>query len=163
MNRFNGGSARVLVTGGRRVGGPSDTAIIRGELDFAHALAEKLGYSSLAVVEGGATGADQIARRWVDDRRVAPGIGLPVVSESHPISAADWAGDGKAAGGLRNAHMVATGANLCLAFPARVGPSSDTEDCVRRARIACIPTRIWATPEFSMSLVDMNPWEATEL
>lgn len=51
------------------------------------------------------TGADRIAEEYCDRR------GLPV--ERHP---ADWATHGRKAGFVRNAEMVATGANLCVAF-----------------------------------------------
>ena len=50
------------------------------------------------VIEGGATGADAIARQWARDR----GAYL----DTYP---ADWNRDGKAAGPIRNARMLAEG------------------------------------------------------
>lgn len=56
------------------------------------------------LVQGGAAGADAIAARYWQN------FG-PV--ETHR---ADWDRHGKAAGPIRNQHMVSLGADLCLAF-----------------------------------------------
>lgn len=50
---------------------------------------------------------------------------------------ANWNKHGKAAGPIRNAEMVAGGADVCLAFP-REG-SKGTIDCIQRAKAAGIP------------------------
>jgi len=56
--------------------------------------------------------------------------------EAHP---ADWAKHGKAAGVIRNAEMVAKGADLWLAFIK--GGSKGASDCATRAEHLTIP--IW--------------------
>lgn len=97
---------RVVVTGSRRF--PA-AALVRVHLDTAfHQL---LAGDTLTVVHGTCrTGADAAAAVWCAYQRV---IGAPVVEEPH---AADWATHGRAAGPLRNAAMVAAGADMCLAF-----------------------------------------------
>jgi hypothetical protein len=49
---------------------------------------------------------------------------------------ADWTTHGKAAGPIRNARMVALGADVCLAFPK--GESRGTRGCMRLAEKAGI-------------------------
>lgn len=44
------------------------------------------------------------------------------------------------AGPIRNAEMVAAGADLCLAFHRAISASKGTKDCARRAIEAGIPT-----------------------
>lgn len=51
------------------------------------------------------TGADRMAADY------AAAYGW--IIEAHP---ADWSGQGRAAGPIRNAHMVSLGADICLAF-----------------------------------------------
>lgn len=89
---------RVLITGSRSWDDPE--AII-GALWAAR---DELG--DFILVSGACpTGADRMAEE------AATRAGLPI--ERHP---ADWHVHGKRAGYLRNAEMVATGADLCLAF-----------------------------------------------
>lgn len=57
------------------------------------------------VVEGGARGADSQAAEYAHLR--------DWIVETHP---ADWNKHGKRAGYIRNAEMVAAGADVCLAF-----------------------------------------------
>lgn len=64
----------------------------------------------IVIVHGACpSGADAHAVRWADTARHY-GVGD---EEAHP---ADWKANGKAAGPIRNAHMVSLGADLCLAF-----------------------------------------------
>jgi hypothetical protein len=44
------------------------------------------------------------------------------------------------AGPIRNAEMVAAGAEMCLAFHRAISASKDTKDCARRAIAAGMPT-----------------------
>ncbi|GAB2666505.1 SLOG family protein [Nocardia goodfellowii] len=86
---------------------------------------------ALTVVHGdNPHGADRIARNWCIRH-------TDVTEERHP---ADWERHGKAAGPIRNAHMVELGADLVLAFP--LPSSRGTHDCINRAKTAGIPIRI---------------------
>jgi hypothetical protein len=88
---------RILVTGSRTW---TAAALLRTTL--AH---WRQKYPGAVLVHGACRGADLIAAGiWL-------GWHLPV--ESHP---ADWTQHGRAAGFVRNQHMVTLGADVCLAF-----------------------------------------------
>lgn len=80
------------------------------------------------VVHGAARGADTIAARLA--------VAWWMQAEPHP---ADWETHGRAAGPIRNQHMVDLGADVCLTF-ASTTSSKGTFDCARKARAAGIPT-----------------------
>ena len=85
----------------------------------------------LIVVHGACpTGADVMANTWAKD------YGFP--AERHP---ADWTGYGKSAGFIRNAEMVALGADLCLAFYKQGAGNKGTDHCASLAEKAGIPVR----------------------
>lgn len=111
---------RILVTGSRRF--TDVQALEAALLDVWHDVTQFGG--RMLVVHGHARGADRLADAW------ARCNGIPV--ERHP---ADWS-IGRAAGPLRNQHMVNLGAHLVLAFP--TGASTGTRDCTRRAHAAGI-------------------------
>ncbi|MEV4127071.1 SLOG family protein [Nocardia sp. NPDC049707] len=118
---------RLLVTGSRDW---HDRKTIRDALVQAW---RDLQPGPIILVHGAARGADQIAADiWASG-------GLE--DEPHP---ADWKGDGRKAGPIRNQHMVDLGADLCVAFPIGDGWSG-TRDCMERARKAGIPVRVIAT------------------
>lgn len=81
------------------------------------------------------TGADFYASQWA---RAHP----EVAEDRFP---ADWAGRGRAAGPERNMRMVATGADLVLAFPLPDGRG--TQHCMSVAREAGIPVQVWGLSE----------------
>jgi hypothetical protein len=81
------------------------------------------------IVEGGAAGADSVARE------VAHDLGLPVLEHK-----ALWAQLGKAAGPMRNEQMVKTHPDQVFAFADDLGQSLGTADMVRRALREKIPT-----------------------
>ena len=81
------------------------------------------------IIHGAARGADSLAGR------AAARLRLPV--EASP---ADWAGEGRAAGFLRNRRMLDTRPNLVLAF--WDGRSRGTLDCVEEATRRGIPVEI---------------------
>lgn len=115
---------RVLVTGSR-------------DLDSAEPVFEALaaqaakvgGPENITVIHGCARGADSMAalfcRAW------------GAIEERYP---ADWKTYGKAAGHIRNALMIASKPDVCLAFPR--GVSKGTWNCVYKAREAKIPVII---------------------
>lgn len=112
---------RLLVTGSRDW---SDREAIESGLK------EGLGWlqsDDVMLVHGACpTGADALAHQiWVEQwQRPA---------ELHP---AQWQRPGKAAGPIRNQHMVDLGADLCLVFP--LGPSRGTRHCMSAAERAGI-------------------------
>lgn len=91
---------RVLVTGSRSW---LDSGTVWKEL---RAIALKAGYDQMAVIHGHCRrGADRYADIWAETWRVT--------CERYP---ADWSTYRKQAGYVRNAEMVAAGADECLAF-----------------------------------------------
>lgn len=105
---------RVLVTGGRNY---QDHARVRAVLGKLH---DEAGIDVL--IEGGANGADRLARLW------AEAFGVPVETYE-----ADWENQGTFAGPARNARMLSEGRpDLVIAFPGGRG----TADMVRKARKA---------------------------
>lgn len=109
----------VLVTGGRRY---TDVACVYRELDEL-----LVQHPDMVVVQGGARGADELARSWAYSR------GQPY--RTYP---ADWS-LGRRAGIERNQHMLdVESVDLVLAFPGGAG----TSDMVRRARAADISIKV---------------------
>ncbi len=107
---------RVLVCGGRDF---SDTAWLYRVLDD---LAKRETID--CIIEGDARGADRIAGYWAKKNRV-----------DLKLFPADWAGNGKAAGPIRNQQMLDEGRpDLVIAFPGGVG----TRDMVTRAKTASV-------------------------
>lgn len=103
--------AVVVVCGGRDY---SDRARVYQILDAAIL---RLGLAT--VLQGGATGADALAKEWARERNV-------------PIREflADWTREGLKAGPLRNQRMLDQGRpEVVIAFPGGAG----TADMVRRA------------------------------
>jgi hypothetical protein len=128
---------RVLITGSRTW---TDWPLIRVEL---RNLVMQAQGQEIVVVHGAARGADTIAGA------IARRMGLTV--EEHPVTHEVWARVGRRAGHVRNAHMVALGADLCLAFlcpcvqekcnRTEAHPTHGAEQCVKLARDAGIPVR----------------------
>lgn len=109
---------RVLVCGGRDY---KNVVVVYDQLDT---LRRKAPHDAMLVIQGGATGADKLARQWAMDRSVE--------YQNYP---ADWATHGRAAGPIRNERMLIAGRpNLVVAFPGGNG----TADMVRRVRSAGI-------------------------
>ena len=113
----------VLVCGGR------DYGINQWEIEHLAIALDKLNaeYHFTSVIQGGARGADTLAKIWAN-RRDIPGKTFEVTKE-------DWKTMGKAAGSIRNQAMLDQGhPDLVVAFPGGNG----TADMVRRARKAGI-------------------------
>lgn len=108
--------------------------IVCGGLDYQHehtvnAILTKIKekYPDLAIIEGGARGADRLARQWADKNDVI------CYTER-----ADWETYGKRAGWMRNQRMIDRfKPQAVVAFPGNKG----TRDMVRRAHEAGIP--VW--------------------
>jgi hypothetical protein len=110
---------RVLVCGGRDY---ADGKRVFAELDALMRPAFAAGDAEFVVIHGNAPGADTLADAWAARRNVG----------REPYGA-DWKANGRAAGPIRNARMLAEGRpDLVLAFPGGRG----TADMVRKANRA---------------------------
>lgn len=78
--------------------------------------------TDVVVVHGAARGADLLVEAYCN------GCEPPIKTEPHPVTREMWQEHPRVAGYMRNAHMVAMGADVCLAFilPCR------KPDCDRR-------------------------------
>jgi len=116
---------RVLVCGGRDY---EDHNVIYGVLDGI-----KAAHGWITIIEGGALGADAIARTWANENY----CGVVTVK-------ANWHLHGTAAGPIRNTEMLAKGRpDLVLAFPGGNGLEKGTGDMVRKARAANVRTKVY--------------------
>lgn len=114
---------RVLICGGRDFDRVGDAHA------YLNALAALRPFS--VVIEGGARGADSIAKGWAITH------GIPV--EEYP---ADWIKHGRAAGPIRNKQMLDEGKpDYVIAFPGGVG----TANMVALAKRAGVKVLIYPT------------------
>lgn len=116
---------RILVTGSRTWEDPS---VIHDAL--LEAAEDSTDSDPIVLVHGTADGADMMAEG------IALGFGWQV--ERHP---ADWSQHGRRAGYVRNAEMVATNPDVCLAFIR--DHSRGASMCADLASKKGIPLRIW--------------------
>jgi hypothetical protein len=123
-------AARIMVTGSRN---HTDRNKIRNALEVEYLQETAIFGRGIVVVHGGASGADSIADAWAKEQKAK---GRRVEVEVHP---ANWKHHGRAAGPMRNQHMVNLGANVVLAFP--IGKSPGTRHAMNAARIAGIKVR----------------------
>lgn len=126
----------ILVSGSREYDKPE--RIGEGRRLIGNALAQVVRETladEVVVRHGACHGADMIADEWA---REMQRLGRKVEIDGQP---AKWKLYGRRAGYERNAEMVAAGADICLAFP--IGMSSGTRHCVRCAKAAGIPVRIY--------------------
>ena len=87
------------------------------------------GMGVIEIIEGGANGADRLRREWAISRHIP-----------YRTFEADWKGEGRKAGPLRNSRMLNVGKpDLVMAFPGGRG----TADMARKARMAGVP--VWET------------------
>lgn len=90
----------------------------------------------ITVINGGARGADRIAKWWADVNQEP--------CETYP---ADWKRHGKAAGPIRNQQMLEAKPDVVWAFVSKPLESSrGTHDMVKRAKAAGIPVYVVAKP-----------------
>jgi len=107
---------RILVCGGREY---DDWFQFCGWMD---AITKKAAPKDITIIQGGAKGADFLARVWAKYVRIN--------SEEYP---ANWKKHGKGAGPIRNQKMLDEGKpDVVIAFPGGTG----TADMVERARKA---------------------------
>lgn len=118
-------SYKVLVCGGRDY---DDEAKIYHVLD---AYLARIGPDML-VINGGATGADTIAREWAVDRQV-----------DHLTLYAKWQLFGKSAGPIRNRRMARRKPRLVLAFHPNIDESKGTRDMIGVAEKLKIKTKVF--------------------
>lgn len=94
-------TVRVLVTGSRYWDDEETIRLALTNVRHTYGIIRE----DVVIVHGAARGADRIAAR------IAVELGMK--AEAHP---ADWEGQGKRAGYVRNAEMVNSGVTKCLAF-----------------------------------------------
>jgi len=110
---------RVLVCGGRNF---SDRDRVFAKLNHLYYDPDVWMFE---IIQGGATGADMIAKEWTKNK-----VGCFCWTYT-----ADWKKYGKAAGPIRNQRMIDEGRpDICVAFPGGKG----TADIVRRCKAAGI-------------------------
>lgn len=125
---------RVLVCGGRDY---TDRMAVFGVLDGLH---RRDGITT--IIQGGATGADEIAMRWALDTDV-----------NILTYGADWKAHGKAAGPKRNQQMIDEGKpDMVVAFPGGRG----TADMTSRAVAAGLPLIEVSHDSAQRDLTDME-------
>jgi hypothetical protein len=119
---------RVLVCGSREFDNEREIYTI---LSFLKELVYADNKTPLLLMQGGAKGADLIAKNWAIENDV------PCLDFS-----AKWTKYGLAAGPLRNKQMIDEGKpDLCLAFPVNgLENSIGTQNMVKQARAAGIRT-----------------------
>lgn len=120
---------RIIVTGSRDW---ADFETIHRKLRFAILTALAGAADEVTIVQGGATGADEIARVYAAKLRL-----------KCETFEANWDRHGKAAGPIRNGEMLASGIDLVLAFPIGTRSTSPgTWDCIEKAARVGIPITI---------------------
>lgn len=125
---------RIVVTGSRDW---CDEAAIDNALLDVTAVVDR----SVTLVQGGAYGADSIAKALAVKRGWATETFDPF-----------WATQGKKAGPLRNRRMLDAGADIVLAFPiGRRATSPGTWDCIEAAVDRGIPVRIFPSRNLTPS------------
>lgn len=124
---------RIIVTGSRHI--TADQGVYVTKVLYLATLRPLALGRRVVIVQGKCpNGVDLVAASWAKLARLD--------GEDFP---ADWKGLGKAAGPARNQQMVDAGGSICLAFPA--ADSTGTWDCVRKASLAGIHTRIYPLTE----------------
>ena len=110
---------RIIITGGRHRN--DYYAVQSAILEYGHVGSNR---EAVTIVHGGClTGIDDCASQFIfRNLHLVRGV----------VYAADWKTYGRAAGPKRNEQMAETGADLCLAFPAKTR-SPGTRDMIRRA------------------------------
>lgn len=115
---------KVLVCGSRKY---QKWSVVLDVLDRLLA-----GESQIHVIEGGAKGADFLARRWAVTRK-----------QPYTEIKAEWKLHGLAAGPIRNRQMLDLKPDLVVAFHDDLGLGVGTKDCVDEAHRRGIRTEVF--------------------
>lgn len=115
----------VLVCGSRTC---NNTKLVESKLD---AILSNLGHHNCLILEGGALGADRLARIWAVKRGVET-----------KVERADWAKHGKSAGFKRNKVMIDQASHVIAFWD---GESRGTEHTIHLAKANNLPLRIVKT------------------
>ena len=122
---------KVLVTGSREF---TDRQMVFDKLNAQTNVGS--GKSSLVVIHGAASGADQLASAWCSTRRSVYEIAVP----------AKWDVHAKLAGPLRNTVMLSLNPDVVLAFYQEGAANRGTSHMVMLAKKAGIPVNeYWST------------------
>lgn len=119
------GARKVLVCGGRDY---TDREKLYRILDVQRS---RIGPDML-VINGGAPGADTLAREWAVDRKV-----------DHLTLYAKWEVYGRSAGPIRNRLMAKKKPRLVLAFHTDIDKSKGTRDMIRVAEKLNIKVKVF--------------------
>ena len=113
---------KILVTGGRDF---HNVSLLRHALDR---LFKKNAKTELCIIQGGAKGADKLAKDWAEDN------GIACITMDAP-----WEYYKRGAGPIRNAWMLKwTKPSMVYAFPTG-GPG--TQNMLKQAKSAGVPSR----------------------
>lgn len=115
---------KVLVAGTRTF---ADQRLMRDRLDLA-----TFWFSDVALVSGGAKGADRLAEAWAYKHRYTVVQFIP-----------DWDAHGKAAGPIRNQEMVEYVKDGGFGLFFWDGRSPGTADCIERCKRAGVKHRVF--------------------
>jgi hypothetical protein len=119
---------RILVCGGRDF---ADMNFLFNKLT-GFVLERQIPFDDIVIIEGGARGADTLARQWAES------LGIKFVE--YP---ADWYRHGRSAGPIRNKQMLTEGKpDLVIAFPGGKG----THNMIKQAVFAGVPTMSFTQP-----------------
>lgn len=104
---------RVCICGGRKF---DDTKYFAEFMEWV--FAPRVTLDNVTIVQGGATGADWLAKEWADIRKV-----------NCQTYKAKWVRYGKRAGSVRNQEMLDSGLDFLIAFPGGTGTAHMMKIC----------------------------------
>lgn len=133
---------RLLVCGDRCW---ENFSVIKRRLNEWLSRRRSQGDKELVVIQGGAAGADGMAKRWAEDREA---LGVTCITFE-----AEWNRFGKRAGPIRNQKQLEEGKpDLVYAFHNHITSSKGTKDMVNRAIAAGIKVFLFDDNELAVQL-----------
>lgn len=135
---------RVLICGSRDwTDSLPITSVLDGLLFLHNCGFGTLTLDPMVIIEGGATGADEIAAAWAETWKDREPYDFGVPRLTHEQYPADWKRYGRSAGPIRNQAMLETKPSVAFAFVTMPMPESrGTADMVRRLKEAGVPTYV---------------------